>query len=73
MYRYRLLNDLSFNLYLYIVSSTSCIVTISEKVPSVVATTHWNGTCSMLTLAKLLVGYPVVGIIRELNKEPSLY
>jgi len=33
MYRYRLLNDLSFNLYLYIVSSTSCIVTISEKVP----------------------------------------
>jgi len=33
IYRYRLLNDISFNLYLYIVSSTSCIVTISEKVP----------------------------------------
>ena len=33
MYRYRLLNDLRFNLYLYIVSSASCIVIISEKVP----------------------------------------
>ena len=33
IYEYRLINDLSFNLYLYIVSSTSCIVTISDKVP----------------------------------------
>ena len=39
----------------------------------VVATTRWNGTCDMLTSAKLSVGYLVVGITRELNKEPSLY
>ena len=39
----------------------------------VVATTHQNSTCSLLTLAKLLTGYLVVGIIRELDKEPSLY
>jgi len=40
---------------------------------SVVATTHRNGTRNMLTSAKLLVGYLVVGITRELNKEPLLY
>jgi len=40
---------------------------------SVVATTHRNGTHSMLTSAKLSVGYLIVGITRELNKEPSLY
>ena len=39
----------------------------------VVATTHWNGTCDMLTSAKLSVGYLVVGITRELDKEPSLH
>ena len=39
----------------------------------VVATTRWNGTHSMLTSAKLLVGYLVVGITRELDKEPLLY
>ena len=39
----------------------------------VVATTCWNGTHSMLTSAKLLIGYLVVGITRELNKELSLY
>ena len=39
----------------------------------VVATTCWNGTCSLLTSAKLLVGYLVVEITRELDKEPSLY
>ena len=39
----------------------------------VVATTYWNGTCDMLTSAKLSVGYLVVWIIRELNKEPSLH
>jgi len=39
----------------------------------VVATTRQNGTCDMLTSAKLSVGYLVVGITRELNKEPSLY
>jgi len=39
----------------------------------VVATTWRNGTCSMLTSAKLSVDYLVVGITRELNKEPSLY
>ena len=40
---------------------------------SVVATSCQNGTCSMLTSAKLSIGYLVVGIIRELNKEPSLH
>ena len=39
----------------------------------VVATTHQNGTCSMLTSAKLSVSYLVVEITRELNKEPSLH
>ena len=39
----------------------------------VVATTCRNGTCSLLTSAKLLVGYLVVGITRELDKEPSLH
>ena len=40
---------------------------------SVVATTCQNGTCDMLTSAKLSVGYLVVGITRELDKEPLLY
>ena len=39
----------------------------------VVATTRQNDTCSLLTSAKLLVGYLVVGITRELDKEPSLH
>jgi len=39
----------------------------------VVAITHWNGTRSLLTSAKLTEGYLVVGITRELNKEPSLH
>ena len=39
----------------------------------VVATTRRNGTRSMLTSAKLSVGYLVVGITRELNKEPLLH
>ena len=39
----------------------------------VVATTRWNGTCSLLTSAKLSVGYLVVGITRELDKKPLLY
>ena len=46
-------------------SNSSCII--------VVVTPHWNSTCSMLTLAKLSIGYLVVEITRELNKEPSLY
>ena len=45
----------------------------NRKNRSVVATTHQNGTCDMLTSAKLLVGYLVVGITRELDKEPSLH
>ena len=40
---------------------------------TIVATTHWNGTHSLLTSAKLSVGYLVVGITRELNKKPSLH
>ena len=39
----------------------------------VVATTHRNGTCSMLTSAKLTGGYLVVGITRELDKKPLLH
>ena len=39
----------------------------------VVATTRWNNTCDMLTSAKLSVGYLVVGITRELDKEPLLH
>jgi len=42
-------------------------------VDTVVATTRRNGTHSMLTSAKLSVGYLVVGITRELDKKPSLY
>ena len=38
----------------------------------VVATTRRNSTCSMLTSAKLSVGYLVVGITRELDKKPLL-
>ena len=55
-------NDLGLNLC--VMPSMSCIV---------VATTHWNGTCSMLTSAKLTEGYLVVEITRELNKELSLH
>jgi len=45
---------------------------------AVIATTRRNGTCSMLTSAKLTEGYLVVGITRELDKElaallPYLY
>jgi len=39
----------------------------------VVETTRRNGTCDMLTSAKLTEGYLVVGITRELNKELSLH
>ena len=39
----------------------------------VVATTRWNSTCDMLTSAKLSLSYLVVGITRELDKEPSLH
>ena len=45
----------------------------SDMGQDVVATPRWNGTCSLLTSAKLSVGYLVVGIIRELDKEPSLH
>ena len=41
----------------------TCIVTL----------TYWNDTCSMLTSAKLSVGYLVVEITRELDKELSLH
>jgi len=47
---------------------------VSEsKTVNVVATTRRNGTRDILTSAKLSVGYLVVGITRELDKEPSLY
>ena len=44
-----------------------------EPMVIVVATTRCNGTRSMLTSAKLSVGYLVVGITRELDKEPLLH
>jgi len=37
-------------------------------VSSVVATTHRNGTCSMLTSAKLTEGYLVVGLQENLTR-----
>ena len=40
---------------------------------NVVATTRRNGTCSMLTSAKLTEGYLVVGITKELDKKLSLH
>jgi len=42
-------------------------------ITAIVATTCWNGTRSLLTSAKLSNGYLVVGITRELDKEPLLY
>ena len=49
------------------------VILIKPYEVSVVATTRWNSTRDMLTSAKLSVGYLVVGITRELDKEPSLY
>ena len=46
---------------------------ITWNYPTVVATTCQNSTHSMLTSAKLSVGYLVVGITRELDKVPLLY
>jgi len=51
----------------------SLIILSSTVHTGVVATTCQNGTCSMLTSAKLTEGYLVVGIIRELDKEPLLH
>ena len=55
------------NIFLLYIYSSIWLVLV------VVATTRRNGTCSMLTSAKLSVGYLVVGITRELNKEPLLH
>ena len=44
-----------------------------NMVITVVATTRWNSTCSLLTSAKLSTGYLVVEIARELDKEPLLH
>ena len=46
---------------------------ILSRQQNVIAITHQNGTHSMLTSAKLSVGYLVVGITRKLNKKPSLH
>ena len=47
-----------------------------NKIESIVndldITTHQNGTCSLLTSAKLSIGYLVVGITIKLDKKPSL-
>ena len=47
--------------------------TLMSMLLLIVATTHRNGTHSLLTSAKLLTDYLVVGITRELDKELSLY
>jgi len=52
---------------------TATSVTIPPLPTSVVATTRRNSTRSLLTSAKLSVGYLVVGITRELDKEPLLH
>ena len=36
------------------------IAALTAQVEGVVATTHWNSTCDMLTSAKLSTGYLVV-------------
>jgi len=46
---------------------------LTTKILSVVATTRQNSPCDMLTSAKLSIGYLVVGITRELDKEPLLH
>ena len=46
---------------------------MKEKILLVVATTRWNGTRSLITSAKLTEGYLVVGITKELDKEPLLH
>ena len=67
------------NLYLYssLASAYLCHPpqTLSLDIPMgiVVATTRWNSTRSLLTSAKLIEGYLVVEITRELNKEPLLH
>jgi len=73
----RFITDEVKNLIRYIKFVQSLIQTRLFKLllhyQSVVATTRWNGTCSMLTSAKFTEGYLVVGITRELDKEPSLH
>jgi len=44
-----------------------------EQGSAVVATTRQNSTHSLLTSAKLSDSYLVVGITKELDKEPSLH
>ena len=56
-----------------ILSGIPITVEFFTIIETVVATTRRNSTHSMLTSAKLSVGYLVVGITRELNKEPSLH
>jgi len=46
---------------------------LNKKKINIIATTYWNSTCSLLTSAKLLTGYLVVRITRELDKELSLH
>jgi len=58
--------------FIAIDNKNQVIISPSKKIV-VVATTRWNGTCSILTSAKLSVGYLVVGITRELDKEPLLH
>ena len=59
--------------YLEILRERLLVTTFHLYTPYVVATTCQNGTHDMLTSAKLSVGYLVVGITRELNKEPLMH
>ena len=62
--------EIKNNIKIYI---QECFKYQQNKVQHVVATTCQNSTRSLLTLAKLSIGYLVVGITRELDKEPSLH
>ena len=62
-------NGLTLAFFIFFIFSTNSISDPSI----VVATTRRNGTHSMLTSTKLSVGYLVVRITRELNKEPLLH
>ena len=60
--------------YIYSTSQMSKLsLTLHTFSVTIVVTTRQNGTCSLLTSAKLSVSYLVGGIIRELDKEPLLH
>ena len=61
------------SLHLELSKPTEQVLLQIKDLRVVVATTRRNGTRDMLTSAKLSIGYLVVGITRELDKEPLLH